>query len=61
MCEHSIVYLIYSLLMGMRLLPIFFCVDNDAMMNYTLYHVVIVEGNIESPEVEMSGKRVNVL
>ena len=45
----------------MRLLPIFFCVDNDAMMNYPLYHVVIVEGNIESPEVEMSGQRVNVL
>ena len=61
MCEHSIVYLIYSLLMGMWLLLIFFYVDNDAMTNYPLYHVVIVEGNIESPEVEMSGQRVNVL
>ena len=47
--------------MGMWLLPIFFYVDSDAMMNYPLYHVVIVEGNIDSSEVEVSGQRVNVL
>ena len=61
MCEHSMVYLTCSLLMGMWLLPIFFYVDSDAMMNYPLYHVVIVEGNIDSSEVEVSGQRVNVL